>query len=292
MRLATYRFQDQDRVGVVTGDQVADVSSVAPDMNTLIQGGQQALDDARKAAETAAKTPLNQVQLLAPIPRPLKNVFCMGLNYREHVAEGARVGVRPTADAPEYPVWFSKPANTVCGPYDDILIEPRISTKYDWEVELAVVIGKAGRHIPKDKAFEYIHSYTIFNDFSVRDLQRRHGGQWFKGKAWEKGSPMGPWLVTPDEIGNPEKLRVICRVNGVVKQDSNTEMMIFDIPTQIADMTQVLTLEPGDIISTGTPSGVGFARNPPEFLKKGDVMETEIQRIGMLRNRIVEEEEG
>ena len=275
-------------MGVVIGDQVADASSVAPDMNALIQGGQKALDDARRAAETGTKTPLSQVQLLAPIPRPTKNVFCLGLNYKEHVAEGARAGARPNADLPEWPVWFSKPPTAVTGPHDDIVIEPAVSTKYDWEVELAVVIGKTAKHVPKDKAYEYVHSYTIFNDFSVRDLQRRHGGQWFKGKAFDKGSPMGPWLITPDELGNPEKLQVICRVNGDVKQDSNTSMMIFDIPTQIADITEVVTLEPGDIISTGTPSGVGFARTPPEFLKKGDVMETEIEKIGVLRNRIVE----
>ncbi len=287
MRLVTYRYQGQDKVGVVVGDQVADVSAVAPDMNALIAGGQQALDGARRAAETAAKAPLNQVQLLAPIPRPLKNVFCLGLNYKEHVAEGARAGVR-TADLPEYPVWFSKPPTAVTGPYDDIVIEPAVSTKYDWEVELAVIIGRAAKHVPKDRAYEYVHSYTIFNDFSVRDLQRRHGGQWFKGKAFDKGSPMGPWLITPDELGNPENLRVICRVNGEIKQDSNTSLMIFDIPTQIADITEVVTLEPGDVISTGTPSGVGFARNPPEFLKNGDVMETEIEKIGVLRNRIVE----
>ena len=288
MRLVTYRHQGQTRVGVVLGDQVADVSSVAPDMNSLIQGGQQALDDARRAGDRGARTPLSEAQLLAPIPRPLKNVFCLGLNYREHVAEGAAAGVRSSADAPEYPVWFTKPATAVTGPYDDIPIEPRISTQYDWEVELAVVIGRGARHVAKDKAYDYVHSYTIFNDFSVRDLQRRHGGQWFKGKSWDKGSPMGPWLITPDELGDPEKLQVICRVNGVVKQDSNTAMMIFDIPTQIADITEVLTLEPGDIISTGTPSGVGFARKPPEFLKNGDVMETEIEKIGVLRNRIAE----
>ena len=291
MRLVTYRHQGQVRVGVVLGDQVADVSSVAADMNTLIQGGQQALDDARQAAENGAKAALSDVQLLAPIPRPLKNVFCLGLNYREHVAEGAGAGVRSTADAPEYPIWFTKPPTAVTGPYDDIPINSRVSTQYDWEVELGVVIGKAGKHVAKDKAYEHVHSYTVINDFSVRDIQRRHGPppQWFKGKSWDKGSPIGPWLITPDELGNPEKLQVTCRVNGVVKQDSNTSLMIFDIPTQIADITDVLTLEPGDIISTGTPSGVGFARKPPEFLKHGDVLETEIEKIGVMRNRIVEE---
>ncbi len=258
-------------------------------MNALIQGGSKALDEARRAAETGARLALAEVQLLAPIPRPLKNVFCLGLNYRAHVAEGASAGVRASSDAPEYPVWFTKPPTAVCGPYDDIRIEPAVSTQYDWEVELAVVIGKAGRHITRDQAYSHVHSYTVFNDFSVRDIQRRHGPppQWFKGKSWDKGSPMGPWLVTADELGSPEKLRISCRVNGETKQDSNTEMMIFDIPAQIADLSEVLTLEPGDIISTGTPSGVGFARTPPEFLKAGDVLESDIERLGVLRNRIV-----
>lgn len=275
---------------MVLGDQVADVSAVAPTMNELIAGGQQALDDARRAAETGSKTALSQLQLLAPIPRPLKNVFCLGLNYKEHVAEGVARGTGADPEGPKYPIWFTKPPTAVTGPYDDIVIEPRISTAYDWEVELAVVIGKPARHVPKEKAYEYVHSYTVFNDFSVRDIQRRHGPppQWFKGKSWDKGSPMGPWLITPDELGDPEKLQVTCRVNGVVKQNSNTSLMIFDIPTQIADITEVLTLEPGDVISTGTPSGVGFARTPPEFLKNGDVMETEIEKIGVLRNKIVE----
>jgi 2,4-didehydro-3-deoxy-L-rhamnonate hydrolase len=290
VRLVTYRHEGQQRVGAVVGDRVADLSSVAPDMNALIQGGQAALDAARRVAETGAKTQLGQVQLLAPLPRPLKNIFCLGLNYKEHVAEGAAAGVRATADLPEYPVWFTKAPTVVCGPYDDIVIEPTVSTQYDWEAELAVIIGRPARHVSKDRALEYVHSYTIFNDFTVRDIQRRHGPppQWFKGKSWDRGSPMGPWLITPDELGDVEKLRIICRVNGATKQDSNTGMMIFDIATQIADITEVLTLEPGDIISTGTPPGVGFARKPPEFLKNGDVMETEIEKIGVLRNRIVE----
>ena len=290
MKLVTYRHQGQQRIGVVVNDQVADVSSVAPDMNAFIAGGQAALAGARRLAETGQKTPLSQVELLAPIPRPLKNIFCLGLNYKEHVAEGAAAGVRATADAPEYPVWFTKAPTVVVGPYDEIVIEPQVSTQYDWEAELAVVIGRPARHVTRESALEYVHSYTIFNDFTVRDIQRRHGPppQWFKGKSWDRGSPMGPWLVTPDELGDAETLRIACRVNGDTKQDSNTGLMIFNIATQIADITEVLTLEPGDIISTGTPPGVGFARKPPEFLKKGDLMETEIEKIGVLRNRIVE----
>jgi 2-keto-4-pentenoate hydratase/2-oxohepta-3-ene-1,7-dioic acid hydratase in catechol pathway len=290
MRLATFEQQGSPRVGVVAGDYLIDISRVAPDMNALIAGGQRALDEAGRVAETGDRIPLGEVRLLAPIPRPLKNVFCLGLNYKEHVAEGVSRGTGADPEGPKYPVWFTKAPTAVCGPYDDIVIVPRISVDYDWEVELAVVIGKPGRHVPKERAFDHVHSYTVFNDFSVRDIQRRHGPppQWFKGKSWDKGSPMGPWLVTPDELGDPKALEVSCRVNGVVKQRSSTSLVIFDIPTLIADITEVLTLEPGDIISTGTPSGVGFARTPPEFLKAGDVMETEIERIGVLRNRIVE----
>jgi len=275
---------------VVEGDQVADVTSAAGDMNTLIAGGQQALDAVRRAAEQASKAALSEVQLLAPLPRTRKNIFCLGLNYKEHAAEGAAAGTGADAEGPKYPVWFTKPYTAVCGPFDDIGIEPRISTAYDWEVELALIIGPEGKHVSKEKAYEHVWGYTIFNDFSVRDIQRRHGPppQWFKGKSWDKGSPMGPWIVTADEMGSPENLNIICRVNGVEKQKSNTGLMIFDIPSQIADITEVLTLEPGDVISTGTPSGVGFARTPPEFLKAGDLMETEIEKIGVLRNRIVE----
>ncbi len=290
MRLATFLQQGSAHLGVVAGDYAIDVSRVAPDMNALIALGQAGLDEAGRLAETGDRIPLAEVRLLAPIPRPLKNVFCVGQNYKEHVAEGASHGTGADPEGPKYPVWFTKVPTAVTGPYDDIVIDSRISTHYDWEVELAVVIGKAGRYVARDRAFEHVHSYTIFNNLSVRDIQRRHGPppQWFKGKCWDKGSPMGPWLVTADEIGDPRALELVCRVNGVVKQHSTTSLVIFDIPALIADLTEVLTLEPGDIISTGTPSGVGFARTPPEYLKAGDVMETAIDRIGVLRNRIVE----
>lgn len=294
MRLATFApiggEQGSQRVGVVLQDEIADVTPVAPSMLALVQGGAAALGQARAAAQKAPRFALEQVKLLAPFPRPAKNILCLGLNYRDHVTEGARAGARASEDAPKYPVWFTKAVTSVCGPYDDIVIDPEISTKYDWEVELMVVIGKAGRRIGRERAFEHVHSYTVFNDFSVRDIQRRHGPppQWFKGKSFDKASPMGPWLVTADEIGTPPKIRLSCRVNGVTRQDSNTELMMFDIPSAIADISEVMTLEPGDVIATGTPSGVGFARTPPEYLKAGDVMETEIEKIGVLRNRIVE----
>jgi 2-keto-4-pentenoate hydratase/2-oxohepta-3-ene-1,7-dioic acid hydratase in catechol pathway len=286
MRLATFNWQGSDRVGMVEGDEIADVSGAAPSMQALVEGGEAALERARAAAGSAQRLKLDQVHLRAPFPRPAKNVFCLGLNYKEHAAEGARSrGVE--LRLPEYPMWFTKASTSVCGPYDDIAVDPSLSTEYDWEVELALIIGRAARRVAKEQALDYIHSYAVFNDFSIRDIQRRHGGQFFKGKSLDRASPLGPWLVTPEEVPEPQHLRVLCRVNGAVKQDANTSDMIFDIPSMVADITQVLTLEPGDIIATGTPSGVGFARTPPEFLKPGDVMETEIETIGVMRNRIV-----
>ncbi len=289
MRLATFAHQGGQRVGVVLKDEIADVTAVAPSMIALVEGGAAALDRVRGTMDKAPRVELDRVKLLAPFPRPIKNILCLGLNYKEHVAEGVRAGVRVDDNAPKYPVWFTKAVTSVCGPYDDIVIEPAVSTMYDWEVELMVVIGKTGRHISRERAFDHVHSYTVFNDFSVRDIQRRHGPppQWFKGKSFDKASPMGPWLVTAEELGTPPKVRITCRVNGVTKQESSTELMMFDIPAAIADISEVITLEPGDVIATGTPAGVGFARTPPEFLKAGDVMETEIERIGVLRNKIV-----
>lgn len=290
MKLATFLESGQQRVGVVDGSRVLDISQEFPSMLALIDGGADARARARRAAGPGCRSlDLGSVRLMAPIPRPSKNILCLALNYREHITEGMKAGSRDSDDAPKLPVWFTKAVTTVCGPYDDIAIEPDISVQYDWEVELALVIGKAGRRIPKDQALEHVHSYTVFNDFSVRDIQRRHGPppQWFKGKSYDKASPMGPWLVTADELGNPPSVQLRCRVNGALKQDTHTSKMIFDIPTVIADISEVLTLEPGDIISTGTPSGVGYARKPPEFLKDGDLLETDIDGIGTLRNRIV-----
>jgi 2-keto-4-pentenoate hydratase/2-oxohepta-3-ene-1,7-dioic acid hydratase in catechol pathway len=286
MRLATFTWQGSDRAGVVEGSEIVDVSEVAPSMQALVEGGSEALAHARDAAARGQRVALDRVRLRAPFPRPAKNIFCLGLNYKDHVAEGARSRGAETR-LPEYPVWFTKASTAVCGPYDDIPVDLHLSTQYDWEVELALVIGRVARRVPKERASDYIHSYTVFNDFSIRDIQRRHGGQFFKGKSLDRASPLGPWLVTPDEVPVPQQLRVLCRINGVVKQDANTSDMIFDIPSMLADITDTVTLEPGDVIATGTPSGVGFARTPPEFLKPGDVMETEIEGVGLLRNRIV-----
>ncbi|MDP8922688.1 MAG: fumarylacetoacetate hydrolase family protein, partial [Chloroflexota bacterium] len=235
----------------------------------------------------AGLLPCSEVKLLAPIPRPRKNVFALGLNYSEHVAEGARArGVE--VKLPEYPVFFTKAVTAVIGPEDPIPFDGRLSDKWDWEAELAVVIGKGGRDIPKARALEHVFGYTCLNDVSVRDVQRKHGGQFFRGKSIDGTCPIGPWIVTRDEVPNVQNLRIGTKVNGVQKQDSNTSYMIFDVATTIESLSAGMTLEPGDIIATGTPDGVGFARTPPELLKPGDVVEVEVEGIGVLRNAVVD----
>jgi 2-keto-4-pentenoate hydratase/2-oxohepta-3-ene-1,7-dioic acid hydratase in catechol pathway len=224
------------------------------------------------------------VKLHAPIPRPTKNVFCVGWNYLEHFDEGAKK-LQDNRELPKYPVFFSKATTTVTGPYDNVPFHSKVSTSMDWEVELGVIIGTTGRDITEADAMAYVFGYTVINDVSWRDLQRRHGGQWFKGKSLDGSCPMGPWIVTADSV-DPNNLRVTCRVNGVVKQDSNTKHLYFKLPRLIAELSAGTTLEAGDIISTGTPEGVGFARNPPEFMKPGDLLETEIENIGVMRNPI------
>ena len=229
--------------------------------------------------------PASAVALLAPLPCPAKNVFCVGRNYLEHIAEGERaqnlkIGVT------EHPVFFTKPPTAVVGPGADIPIFPRLSTNIDYEVELAVVIGKAGRNIAPDQAMNHIFGYTIVNDVTARDVQRRHGGQYFKGKGLDGSCPMGPVIVTEDAISDPAKLGIRLSVNGETRQDGNTADMIFDIPTLIASLSEGMTLEPGDVLATGTPSGVGYAMDPPVFLKEGDVIVCEIDGIGKLENRM------
>ena len=227
---------------------------------------------------------LADVKLHAPIPRPAKNVFCVGWNYLEHFEEGAKK-LQDNRELPKWPVFFSKATTAVTGPFDTIPFDARISTSLDWEVELGMIIGTPGKDIAEADAMRHVFGYTVINDVSWRDLQRRHGGQWHKGKSLDGTCPMGPWIVTADSI-DPNNLRVTCRVNGVAKQDSNTKFLYFKLPRLIVDLSMGQTLEAGDIISTGTPEGVGFARTPPEFMKPGDLMETEIEGIGTLRNPI------
>jgi 2-keto-4-pentenoate hydratase/2-oxohepta-3-ene-1,7-dioic acid hydratase in catechol pathway len=280
------------RLGALVGDEVVDLGNASQgalpsSLLELVQAGPGALDQARKAAESAKdRIPLSQVKLGAPIPRPLKNVFCLGLNYADHVAEGSRA-LGEQRDLPKYPVFFTKPPTAVIGHEDEFIFDPKISDKVDWEVELTLIIGKTGKNIRADDALDYVFGYTVGNDISIRDRQRSHG-QWFKGKGFDRSAPMGPVVVTADEIPDPQTLNITLRVNGVTKQDSNTKNMIFNVRRCIESLSEGLTLEAGDLIMTGTPDGVGFARTPPEYVKQGDVMEAEIEKIGILRTPVVE----
>jgi 2-keto-4-pentenoate hydratase/2-oxohepta-3-ene-1,7-dioic acid hydratase in catechol pathway len=283
------------RVGLVRdGEQVIDLSLAgagAPfdphDMISLIAAGPRALAWLRKVASRARKTrPLGKVRLLAPIPRPRKNVFCVGWNYAEHFEE-SRVSRLHSVEFPEHPTFFSKVPTTVNGPYDPVPLHAGVTSQLDWEAELGVVIGRRGVDIDEGAALKHVFGYTVVNDISAREVQKRHGAQLFKGKSLDGTCPMGPWIVTVDEVPDPHALRITSRVNGVTKQDSNTRYMYFKIPRLLAELSAGTTLEPGDILSTGTPAGVGHARTPPEFMKAGDVLETEIEGLGSLRNRIV-----
>jgi 2-keto-4-pentenoate hydratase/2-oxohepta-3-ene-1,7-dioic acid hydratase in catechol pathway len=238
-------------------------------------------DLASKGANSAA---LSDVKLHSPIPRPAKNVFCVGWNYLEHFEEGAKK-LQDNRELPKWPVFFSKAPTAVNGPYDKIPYDANVSTTLDWEVELGVILGKDGKNISEGDAMGYVWGYTVINDVTWRDIQRRHGGQWDKGKSLDGTCPMGPWIVTADSLDHTN-LRVQCRVNGVTKQDSSTKYLYFKVPRLIHDLSLGQTLEAGDIISTGTPEGVGFARTPPEFMKAGDLLETEVEGIGVLRNPI------
>ena len=226
------------------------------------------------------------LRFLAPIPQPVRNVFCVGRNYVDHVKEGYAAAGK-AAKLPEVPQFFTKATGAVNSPAGDVRLDSRLTQLFDYEVELAVVIGRGGRDIPAGSAMEHVFGYTVANDFTARDLQRRHE-QWFKGKSLDGSCPLGPCIVDRAEVGDPTTLELSLSVNGAERQRAHAVQMMFNIPTIIASLSAGLTLEPGDIIATGTPSGVGFAMNPPQALKNGDLVVARIDRIGELRNRIVE----
>jgi len=264
-------------------DQVVDLTPLAHDLLALIDAGDAGLEEARKlVASGGAKTrALKDVTLLPPLDPPRGNIIAMGRNYQKHAEETAVGGeAKP-------PTIFTKAITSVTGPFDDIAIDPSISADIDWEVELAVVIGRRGANIARHDALAHVFGYMALNDVSARDIQNGWGGQYFKGKSLDRSCPTGPWVVTKDEIPNPQGLGLKLRVNGHVKQDGNTRDMIYPVDATIEWCSKGMTLLPGSVIATGTPDGVGFARTPPEFLKAGDVMETEVEGIGVLRNRLV-----
>jgi 2-keto-4-pentenoate hydratase/2-oxohepta-3-ene-1,7-dioic acid hydratase in catechol pathway len=288
MKLVTYSpiaSSGKPRPGILLEDKRIAEATGFGSMLEIIQGGGAAMEKLKAlAAKPGTTVNMTDVKLLAPIPRPTKNVFCVGWNYLEHFEEGARK-LEEKRELPKHPVFFSKAVTAVNDPTGTIPYDPAISTSLDWEVELGVIIGPGGKNIAEADAMKHVFGYTVINDVSWRDMQRRHGGQWHKGKSFDGTCPMGPVIVTADSLDHTD-LKVECRVNGVTKQSSSTKFMYFKVPRLIAELSLGMTLEPGDILSSGTPEGVGFARTPPEFLKAGDLLETEIQGIGVLRNPV------
>ncbi len=301
MKLVTYSESARKpaRTGVIGADGgVIDIARAAKaarvalpfdadDMISLVGCGKKGLAAIKKAVAgiKASHHKLAKVKLHAPIPRPRKNVFCVGWNYLDHFNEGAQA--RPhVQEMPSHPAFFSKQPLTVNSPYGKVPAHSGVTAKLDWEVELAMIIGSGGTNITEARAMQHVFGYTVANDVSAREVQRHHGQQWFRGKSLDGHLPLGPWIVTADEIRDPNNLNLSCRVNGVVKQSSNTRHLYFKLPRIIAELSAGITLEAGDIILTGTPSGVGHARTPPEFMQPGDVMETEVEGVGLLRNII------
>lgn len=276
---------DIERLGAAAGvalpDNMLDFIDAAP---ASLERTRELLVKFADSWPVGVATPASNVRLLAPIPRPRKNIFGIGLNYVEHVAESART-LDTSTDLPKQPVVFSKPPTSVIGPGDAIEHNANITQQLDWEVELAVVIGATCRRISPEKAMDAVFGYTVINDISARDCRR--AGQWIFSKGQDTFAPMGPCIVTADEVADPHNLDLWLKVNGQIKQQSNTRHLLFNIPTLIADISSAITLEPGDIIATGTPSGVGAGRNPQEWLWPGDVVELGVESIGELRNPVV-----
>ena len=298
MRLVTYQMLNSQLLNTgiqISKDEVLDIvaevgarsaTAKVESMLDIINGGEATMLLLREIQANPKTAPimLNKALLKAPIPRPMKNIFCVGWNYLEHFQEGG-TKLDDKRELPKWPVFFSKAPTAVNGPYDVIPFDANISTQLDWEVELGVIIGKGGKNISEADAMDHVFGYTVINDVTWRDIQRRHGGQWDKGKSLDGTCPMGPCIVTADALDHAN-LNLTCRVSGVTKQNSNTKHLYFKLPRLIHDLSLGQTLEPGDIISSGTPEGVGFARTPPEFMKAGDLLETEVEGIGVMRNPI------
>lgn len=284
MKLISYGVYGQERAGAVVDGDVIDLNAANPDIPSTVAGilernvldAVEAVIRRRDALDANARFPLDRVRLGAPIPRPSK-IVCVGLNYKDHAEE-------QNVPLPEKPVLFSKASSSVVGPYDDIVL-PADSQQVDYEVEFAIVIGKTATKARVEDAYAYIAGYTVTNDVSARDIQFAQK-QWHQGKSYDTFCPMGPYLVTKDEIADPHNVPVRLTLNGETLQNSNTNQLVFDVPTLVSRISHIMTLYPGDVISTGTPGGVGVFRNPQIFLKPGDVMETIVEGIGSLRNVI------
>ena len=301
MKLVTYRSgcEAAARLGALSADHVVDLQRLGQktgidlpnNMLSFIDLGRRAVAATAEMLAThlekwpvGTALPAGNVTLLAPIPRPRKNVFGIGLNYVEHIAESS-LALDTSANLPDKPVIFSKPPTTVIGTGDAIQHNAKLTQQLDWEVELAVIIGRTARRVSKSEALAHVFGYSVMNDVSARD--NRRAGQWIFSKGQDSYAPFGPCIVTADEIPDPQALELWLTVNGVEKQRSNTRHMLFTVDDLIADISSAITLEPGDIIATGTPSGVGAGRTPQEWMWPGDVIEAGIAGIGQIRNPVV-----
>lgn len=275
MRLARCEVDGTVRLGRVEGERVVLLDTV--DMVGILAGEV----EARTTGEVVG---LDGIRLLAPI-EPRRNVMCVGWNYLPHFEEGA--AVHGDRELPDRPTFFSKATTTVIGPHDPIPGHGEVTSELDYEVELGVVIGRTVRDLSEENALDAVAGYLVANDVSARDLQKGHGGQWYKGKSLDGSCPIGPWITTADEIADPQALDIVCRLNGEVMQSSNTRHMIFGIRRLLTELSAGFTLLPGDIFLTGTPEGVGFSRTPPVFLRPGDVLDSEVQGLGRISNPVV-----
>jgi 2-keto-4-pentenoate hydratase/2-oxohepta-3-ene-1,7-dioic acid hydratase in catechol pathway len=283
MKLVTFTHSSATRLGIVAAEQVVDLAAAAPalprEMRAFLEAGRPALEAAAEVGEAGGhRIPLSEVRLEAPV-RPGK-CLAIGLNYAEHIDETGR-------QRPDFPTFFNKQVSCITGPSDPIHL-PRVSGALDYEGELAFVIGRRCRHVPRQRAAEVIGGFTVMNDVSVRDWQVKAPTMTL-GKSFDTHGPLGPWIVTPDEVGDPHCLDLETRVNGEIRQSSNTRHLIFGCYALIETLTTVMTLEPGDVISTGTPAGVGIAMKPPRMLVAGDVVAIEIDRVGRIENRVIAE---
>ena len=294
MRLISCEIKGNACLGVQNGQKVflpsrhPDWDAAINSMLMLIDAGPASWDKLRSLcaqADASYQVNIEEINIIAPIPRPRQNIMCLGWNYVEHVAETAK-DKQEEIKLPRSPIVFTKAANSVNGPFGDIAIDLNVSAKMDWESELAVVIGRGGRSIAEQDALQHVFGYTVINDVTARDRQKWHK-QFFIGKSFSGSCPMGPNIVTADEIEDPQNLNIKSWVNGELKQDSNTKYQIFTIAQTIAVLSQGMELEAGDVIATGTPSGVGYARTPPEYLMPGDMVECEVEKVGKIRNKIV-----
>lgn len=302
MKLLTYKTNDSDeqRLGFIHNNQVIDMEDFGEISNfplpssmlelidlgfELVEELNDMLADTEPAFLEEIAYSLEEIIFCAPIPKPRKNIIGIGLNYTEHVAESART-LDTTGKLPQKPIIFSKPPTTVTATNTEVIKNTKLTAQLDWEVELAVIIGKKGKYVTKADAMDHVFGYTVINDISARDCRRE--GQWIVSKGQDTFAPMGPILVTKDEIENPHNLNLSLKVNGVEKQNSNTKFLLFNINDLIEDLSTVFTLEPGDIIATGTPAGVGAGRDPQEWLYDGDVIEATVEGIGTITNTVRE----